>query len=216
LKLNSRINSKGREMRKLRERLTFANVVSVIALFVALGGTGLAASQLGKNSVGTKQLKKNAVTTAKVKNEAITAAKVKNGTLTGTQINASTLGAVPTAQTAQALAPSEAWHEVGQPGQPPLLNEWTNFDPPATSTAAFYRDAGGVVHLKGILSGSNDATAAFFLPPGFRPPQIMEFATIAVKPGASIGVYANGEVRPVCLQSGCVVSLDGITFRTES
>jgi hypothetical protein len=55
-------------MRKISDRLTFANVVSVIALFVALGGTGLAASQLGKNSVGPKQLKKNSVTTAKIKN----------------------------------------------------------------------------------------------------------------------------------------------------
>src|SRR5215213_4300287 len=84
-------------MGKVGGRLNFANVVSIIALFVALGGTGLAASQLGKNTVGTKQLKKNAVTTAKIKKEAITAAKVRKGTLTGAQINASTLGTVPTA-----------------------------------------------------------------------------------------------------------------------
>src|SRR5262249_53520534 len=95
-----------RAMRKLKDRLTFANVVSVIALFVALGGTGLAASQLGKNSVGARQLKKNAVVTAKVKDEAITAAKVKAGTLTGTQINASTLGVVPSANVAGSASPT--------------------------------------------------------------------------------------------------------------
>ena len=82
---------------RYRPRLTFANIVSVIALFIALGGTGLAASQLGKNTVGPKQLKKNAVTTAKIKNQAVIAAKIKNGALTGAQINASTLGTVPNA-----------------------------------------------------------------------------------------------------------------------
>src|SRR5215467_14180809 len=102
----------------MRPRLSFANVVSVLALFVALGGSAYA-FHLGKNSVGAKQLKKNAVTTAKVKNEAITAAKVKKGTLTGTQVNVSTLGTVPSAttaqhaQTADAIQAPEALHLVG-------------------------------------------------------------------------------------------------------
>ena len=43
-------------MKQLRQRLTFANVVSCIALFVALGGVSYAATQLPKNSVGAKQL----------------------------------------------------------------------------------------------------------------------------------------------------------------
>jgi hypothetical protein len=85
----------------MRPKLTYANVVATLALFVAVGGaSAFAASHLGKNSVGSKQIKKNAVTTAKIKKEAITAAKIKKGTLTGTQINASTLGTVPTATTA--------------------------------------------------------------------------------------------------------------------
>ena len=105
----------------MRRKFSFANVMSVIAVFIALGGTGYAISKLPKNSVGPKQLKKNAVTTAKVKSEAITDAKIKKGTLAGTQINASTLGTVPsansaqnaqTAQTANALSPGEAWHVV--------------------------------------------------------------------------------------------------------
>jgi hypothetical protein len=45
-------------MGKLRGRLTFANVVSVIALFVALGGTSYAVFKLPKNSVGAKQLRR--------------------------------------------------------------------------------------------------------------------------------------------------------------
>src|SRR5919108_4804559 len=48
-------------------RLQPATVVSLVALFVALGGTGYAAIKLPANSVGTKQLKKKAVTLKKIK-----------------------------------------------------------------------------------------------------------------------------------------------------
>ncbi len=66
-------------MKSVRRRLTFANVMSSIAVFlVVAGGTAFAASQLGKESIGTKQLKKEAVTPAKLS----VAAKA---TLTGPQ-----------------------------------------------------------------------------------------------------------------------------------
>src|SRR3954471_14919513 len=56
---------------KLRARLgrpSPATAIALLALFVALGGTGYAALKLPTNSVGTAQLKNNAVTGAKVKN----------------------------------------------------------------------------------------------------------------------------------------------------
>jgi hypothetical protein len=52
-------------MHRLRGKLTYANVMATIAVFIALGGASYAATQLPKNSVGTKQLKKGAVTPAK-------------------------------------------------------------------------------------------------------------------------------------------------------
>jgi hypothetical protein len=67
--------------------MTFANVVSMLALFVALGGGAYAATQLPKNSVGTKQLK----------NDAVISSKVKNDSLTGQDVNEATLGSVPSA-----------------------------------------------------------------------------------------------------------------------
>lgn len=94
---------------KIRERLTYANVMSTLCFFLLLsGGAAYAASQLSKNSVGNKQLRKNAVTTAKIKNEAVTASKVKNGTLTGAQIHASTIGTVPSASNAEHLGGAAA------------------------------------------------------------------------------------------------------------
>ncbi len=74
-------------MKALRSRLTYANVMSTISVFLILGGaTAFAASQLDRNSVGARQLTKNAVTTAKIKKNAVTGAKVKDGSLTGADV----------------------------------------------------------------------------------------------------------------------------------
>jgi hypothetical protein len=63
-------------MKSVRKRLTYANVMSSLAVFlVVAGGTAFAASQLGKESVGAKQLKKEAVTPAKISAAAKTALK---------------------------------------------------------------------------------------------------------------------------------------------
>jgi hypothetical protein len=67
-----------------------ALVISIIALVMAMGGTGYAALKLPKNSVGNKQLKTNAVT----------GSKVKNGSLTGKDLKLSALGTVPAATNA--------------------------------------------------------------------------------------------------------------------
>jgi hypothetical protein len=48
-----------------------ATVIATIALLVALGGTGYAASALPANSVGNKQLQNNAVTSPKVKDHSL-------------------------------------------------------------------------------------------------------------------------------------------------
>jgi hypothetical protein len=63
------------------KRLSYANVVASLALFLTLGGVGYAATQLPSNSVGTPQLKANAVTSAKVKNGTLLKADFKSGQL---------------------------------------------------------------------------------------------------------------------------------------
>jgi hypothetical protein len=68
--------------KRLRPRLTYANVIATLALFLALGGgAAFAASTMGRNSVGTKQLKRNAVTGAKVKDGSLSAGDFKAGQL---------------------------------------------------------------------------------------------------------------------------------------
>ena len=68
-------------MHRLRNRLTYANVIATIALFIALGGASYAATQLPKNSVGSKQLKRNAVNGAKVKPGSLPASALKAGAI---------------------------------------------------------------------------------------------------------------------------------------
>lgn len=76
-------------------------VIAYLALFVALGGSAYAATQLPKNSVGTKQIKPNAVTKAKLKNGAVTGAKIAADTVTGGNVDEATLGRVPSAVSAE-------------------------------------------------------------------------------------------------------------------
>ena len=103
-------------MTRLTSRLTFANTISVIALFVALGGTGYAAITLPKNSVGTKQLKKNSVTFAKIKKNAVSSSKIKNGTLLRADFKA---GELPGAGTGQGSPGPQGERGLqGEPGTP--------------------------------------------------------------------------------------------------
>jgi hypothetical protein len=112
-------------VKQIRKRLTYANVMSSIAVFLVLGGgAAVAANQFGKNSVGKKQLKagavttaklkKNAVTTAKIKNSAVTGAKVKDGSLSGADINASTLATVPNSATTDVVKAAKGTLSNGQ------------------------------------------------------------------------------------------------------
>jgi hypothetical protein len=62
-------------MKGIRPRLTYANVIASLALFVALGGSAVAAG-LAKNSVGPNQLKKGAVKANKIAKRAVTSGKI--------------------------------------------------------------------------------------------------------------------------------------------
>jgi len=89
-------------MQWIRSHLSFANVISMIALFVALGGTTYAAVQLPKNSVGSKQIKKravrgkhinrNAVSANKIQDNAISSPKIADGTVFSADLGDNSVG----------------------------------------------------------------------------------------------------------------------------
>ena len=96
-------------MHRFRPRMPSpAMVVALIALSVALGGTGYAALKLPKNSVGTKQIKRNAVTSVKIKNGTIRRADLARGL--------STAGPRGPSGPAGPAGPAGANGEPGPPG----------------------------------------------------------------------------------------------------
>jgi hypothetical protein len=84
-------------MKHVHKRLTYANVMSSIAVFLVLGGaTAFAASKIGANqlkanSVKTGKIVKEAITTSKIKNSAVSGVKVLDGSLTAVDLAAGTL-----------------------------------------------------------------------------------------------------------------------------
>jgi hypothetical protein len=97
-------------VKQIRQRLTYANVMSSLAVFLVLGGatafaaTKIGANQLKANSVKTGKIVKEAVTTSKLKNGSVTTPKLANDAVTGEKANESTFGQVPTAATAATAA----------------------------------------------------------------------------------------------------------------
>ena len=90
-------------MKQIRKRITYANVMSSIAVFLILGGaTAFAAKKIGSNeikgnSITTGKIKKEAVSASKIKKNAVTTAKIANGAVTGAKLNLGTVGTVPNA-----------------------------------------------------------------------------------------------------------------------
>jgi hypothetical protein len=65
-------------MKKIRARLTYANVTATLALFICVGmGSAYAGTQLAPKSVGAKQLRAGAVTASKIRKNAVTAPKIE-------------------------------------------------------------------------------------------------------------------------------------------
>lgn len=62
-------------------QLTYANVVSTLALFAAVGGSAYAAVKLPPNSVGAKQLRAGSVGHAEIRNRSVRSSDIRNGAI---------------------------------------------------------------------------------------------------------------------------------------
>src|SRR3954451_9930576 len=58
-------------MRRLSDRLTYANVMATTAVFIALGGSSYAALKLPKNSVGAREIRTGAVRSSEIKDRSV-------------------------------------------------------------------------------------------------------------------------------------------------
>ncbi len=89
---------------KLRARLSYANIVASVALFIALGGTSYAVAtgsidsrEIKNNSLRGADIRKGSLTGADVRNNRLTGADIRNDRLTGGDVLESSLGKVPSA-----------------------------------------------------------------------------------------------------------------------
>jgi hypothetical protein len=91
-------------MMHIRRRLTYANVISTLCLFLLLGGgASYAAIILPKKSVGTKQLKNRAVNARILRKNSVNSAKVKNHSLRAVDFKGGQIGP---------RGPSDAYYTV--------------------------------------------------------------------------------------------------------
>ncbi len=208
--------TKGVVMERLKgKKPSPAMVVSIIGLVFALAGSAMAG--VATISVLSKKEKKQVRTIAK--DEISKTAPGLSVASANMAANANLLQGQPAS--AFASSQSEAYHEVGAPGEPQFENGWANFDSANFSTAGFYKDPFGVVHLKGTLVNATDNSIAFQLPPGYRPSKqhLMPMGSEAPNPfgvpvPAKLEVESDGEVRPDCDGAGCAsAGIDGLTFR---
>lgn len=83
-------------MQAVRRRLTYANVIATLALFLALSGGVVWASgkisgaRLRPNSISAGKIKRNAVTATKIRSNAVIATKIRPGAVDFTKLAAGT------------------------------------------------------------------------------------------------------------------------------
>lgn len=104
------------------------------------------------------------------------------------------------------VAPDEAFIA------PTLLNSWVNFDVSLTNPVGYYKDAGGIVHLRGFIKSGTVGSPIFTLPAGYRPTREEVFACSSNDSFGRVDVTPAGSVTLI-IGSNLNASLDGITFR---
>ena len=160
-------------------RPTYANVMSTVAVFIALGGTSYAVTKLPKGAVGERELKRNAVTGDKVKDGSLSAADLAGGLASGSGARGPRGAegpagpAGPAGANGRDLAAAEAWKPL------PLAKNWVQYTQIAGGgwrDASYRKDGNGVVNLRGMISWIGDdptqltaGTIVSQLPPGYHP-----------------------------------------------
>jgi hypothetical protein len=81
--------------KRIRQRLSYANVMSTGALFIALGGRSVAAVQLSRNSVRSEQIVNGQVKRPDLAKNAVTSPKVADGSLLARDVKSRQLKAGP-------------------------------------------------------------------------------------------------------------------------
>jgi hypothetical protein len=77
---------------RFRKRLSFANVTSALALFIALGGTSYAAITLPANSVGRTQIRSSGVGQSEIAANAVGRSEIRTGGVAQKELRNNSVG----------------------------------------------------------------------------------------------------------------------------
>jgi hypothetical protein len=77
---------------RIRARLSYANVMASLAVFIALGGAAYAAVRIPPNSVGSRELKDRAVGTDELKPESVGTPQLKEGSINHNRLRPHSVG----------------------------------------------------------------------------------------------------------------------------
>ena len=113
-------------MERIRDNVTFANVMSTVAVMIALGGTSYAATRIPANSVDSAQIRSKAVKSSDLGDNAVTSTKVKNGSLRAQDFAIGQLPAGPRGATG-AAGPTGPQGLQGVPGATGALGAVTAY-----------------------------------------------------------------------------------------
>ncbi|MDE2098583.1 MAG: hypothetical protein KGL39_15115 [Patescibacteria group bacterium] len=104
-------------------------------------------------------------------------------------------------------------HVVGNAGEPAYTNTWTYYGAPYAK-AAYLKNPTGFVRLLGVIKGGTVGSAAFQLPPGYRPAVAPgPFAVVSNGAFGRVDIGTDGTVTPQSPSSNASVSLENIVFQ---
>jgi hypothetical protein len=187
-------------------KLSYSNVMSTLAVFLALAGGTYAATHLKRNSVRSRNIVNGQVKKKDLANNAVDSSKIQDGQVTPQDLSA------PEQLRSAGLVSNPGFNCADTP------NSWASSRPDANGPVGFYRDPGGTVHLSGQAArcGSPPTGASIFtLPPGYRPGSNVELWV----PLYGGGVLHDFQIDPqggvTDLQSADlnIFVLNGISFR---
>ena len=192
-----------------RPQLSYANVMSTIAVFLALGGTSYA---VARNSVGNRELKANAVTSVKVRDGSLTTSDLAPATRIGPRGPRGSQGPPGTAGAGTSLPAAEPWTPLS------FGVGWANYVG-VYGDVSYRKEQLGVVHLRGFATrtaGLPEADSVIgTLPPATHaPPTRTIFQANGGAADARVDILPNGQIlwmNGVTAETD-YTSLDGISF----
>jgi hypothetical protein len=194
---------------RVRSRLSYANVMATIAVFIALGGGAYAAIKLPANSVGSRQIKANAISSSKVKPRSLLASDFRAGQLPrGRQGPQGAQGSQGLPGTNGAAGPTGASGTPGEPGSaaayarlgadgvldagsPPqnknVTQTMVQHNPGATNPGPPVLTGDGVYCFGGLPFTPRNAVVTAGNADTFGGSTFNRFATVAVQRGQNLG-----------------------------